>query len=67
MNRDRILSLIDKLRTNLCELESEIKCEDDIHTYMYNEYMYDDVLTYFNSNPEDFTVEGAHGTQEENN
>ena len=50
MNNLRILAIIERLRTNLCELESEIKSNPN--GYLEN-VKYDDVLRYYENTDDD--------------
>ena len=53
MNKLRLLSLAERLKTLAVEIENEIK--QDVSNYMGTEYQpdYEDILTYYEANDDD--------------
>lgn len=53
MNKLRVKSIIDRLRTNLCELESEILADKDSYLGGASNVPYEEVEKFYQSNDDD--------------
>ena len=51
MNKTRILSLIERLKVVVCELESEFK--SDVGSYEFDIDEYTEILKYYDTNDDD--------------
>lgn len=53
MNKLRVKSIIERLRTNLCELESELLADKDSYLDGTSTVSYEEVVKYYESNDDD--------------